>query len=433
MEDWWLEALKLVRRQVRSVEYRNWVKPVQPAGFSDGTVTLLVRDCEFQAWFSDHYQRFVEEALEKVLGKPVQLDYRVQNPELFEQPVTGERRGVAAFQSDYRFEGFVVGPCNHMAYAAAQAVAERPGRAYNPLFLFGSTGLGKTHLLYSIGQAAQERNPKLRVLYITVADYLNDLTAALRQKRMEHFRVKYRDSCDLLLVDDIQFLSGKEKTQEEFFHSFNALYAAHKQIVVSGDRPPHEIPDIEDRLVSRFLGGLLADIRPPDAKTRAAILTHKAEVAGFALPPDVAEFVATEVCDNVRELESCLNRLRLESQTQSSSITLKLARDSLKSCLRTQARRVTPEAIQKVVAGKFGVVPEQLTTPSRRKEISLPRHVAMYLMRRLTVMSYPDIGARFGGRDHSSVIAGIRKVESALRVDQSLVRIVEEVEQRLKR
>jgi len=428
-----MEVLNLVRQQVRSVEFRTWIKPVQPAGFENGTITLHVRDAEFQRWFSDHYESLVERALEKVLQKPVQIAYRVQNPELFEQPVLPDIRGPARFESDYTFDNFIVGPSNHMAYAAAKAVAERPGRAYNPLFFYGGTGLGKTHLLYAVGAAAQQRNPRLRVLYITVADYLNDLTAAIRQKRMEHFRVKYRDACDMLLVDDIQFISGKERTQEEFFHAFNALYAAHKQIVVSSDRPPAEIPDIEDRLVSRFEWGLIADIKAPELETRMAILSRKAELTGLPLPHDVVEFVAKEVTDNVRELESSLNRLRLEAQTQNAPISVKMARDSLKAYFRFQARRLSPEAIQKAVAQKFGVDCGLLASASRKKEVALPRHVAMYLVRRLTALSFPEIGQRFGGRDHSSVISGIRKIEKSLKVDQSLVQGVEELEQRLRR
>lgn len=434
MEGQFQEAISLVKKQVRAVEFRNWIKPVRPVRWDNGTVTLLVKDGEFQKWFVEHYEGVVVRALEQVARKPVQVDYKVKQPELFDVSAGKGGPRHPTFISDYTFDNFVVGPSNHMAYAAARAVSNRPGRAYNPLFIYGGSGLGKTHLLYAIGATAQQLNPKLRVVYITLDAFLHDFYSAIRMKRMDQFRVKYRDSCDLLLVDDIQFLSGKgESTQFEFFHIFNALHSAHKQIIFTSDRFPRDIPDIEERLLSRFEWGLIADIKAPQVETRLAILKKKAEETGVELPDDVAQFIAAEVSDNVRELESCLNRLHLEAQTRNVAVTLKMAKESLKAYFRQRARRITPEAVQKAVSHRYHVGVDELISKSRKKTIATPRHVAMYLTRKLTHLSYPEIGARYGGRDHSSVISGIRKIERNLKADHQMLQSIQDIEQKLKR
>ena len=434
MENVWQEVLDKVRPQVRPVEFRNWLKPVQAVEWQNGTVTLLVKDGEFQTWFVEHYEPLVLRALEAVTQKPLEVEYKFKNPELFDHAITASAGQQPRFESDYTFDGFVVGSSNHMAYAAAKAVAGRPGRNYNPLFIYGGTGLGKTHLLCAIGHAAQQRNPRLRVVYITLDTYLNDFYSSVRLKRMDQFRVKYRDSCDLLLVDDVHFLSGRgERTQFEFFHAFNALHSAHKQIVLTSDRFPREIPDIEDRLLSRFEWGLIADISAPEMDTRMAILQHKAVQVGLELPGEVADLIAREVSDNVRELESCLNRLQLESLTKKVPITIKLARESLKSYFKQQARKINVENIMRVVSQRFSVALEDLTSKSRKKSFTTPRHISMYLIRKFTQLSLPEIGRRFGGRDHTSVMAGIRKIQRNLKVDTTLQQAIEELEQRLKR
>lgn len=434
MEVQYQEALKLVKKQVRAVEYRNWIKPVQAMHWDNGTITLLVKDGEFQKWFVEHYEGVLTRALEEVARKPVQVEYKVKQPELFDVQSARASARQPEFVSDYAFDNFVVGPCNHMAYAAARAVSNRPGRAYNPLFIYGGSGLGKTHLLYAIGATAQKLNPRLRIVYITLDAFLHDFYSAIRMKRMDQFRVKYRDSCDVLLVDDIQFLSGKgESTQTEFFHIFNALHSARKQIIFTSDRFPRDIPDIEERLLSRFEWGLIADVKPPQVETRLAILKRKAEEASVQLPEEVAQFIASEVSDNIRELESCLNRLHLEAQTRNVDVTLKLAKDSLKAYFRQRARRITPEAVRKAVAHRYHVGIEELMSKSRKKTVATPRHVAMYLTRKLTHLSYPEIGACYGGRDHSSVISGIRKIERSLMADNVMLQSIQDIEYGLKR
>lgn len=431
----WDEALAIVRSKVKAVEYRNWIRPLKLVERGEGTVRVLVKDGEFQSWFAQHYQALLEQALEKVLLEPVELAYKVQDPELFDHSASSKEPATSVTISPkYRFENFVVGPSNHMAYAAGMAVGNRPGKSYNPLFLYGGTGLGKTHIMHAIGNRAMESRPGVRVLYITSETYVNDLMVSIRQNRMEQFRGKYRDYCDVLLVDDIQFLAGKERTQMEFFHTFNALHAAGKQIVFTSDRFPQELSDIEERLRSRFEWGLIADIKQPELETRVAILKHKAESQfGLNLPDDVALYIAREISDNVRELESCLTRLDLELSTSTQELSIKMAGNCLKSYLKHRTRQVSAETVQKAVASRYGVTAQELISKSRKKTLADPRHVAMYLVRRLSSLSFPEIGEKFGNRDHTSVMAACRKIERTIRLDSSLQQTVEDLEQRLKR
>jgi len=431
----WDDALKIVRKNMKAVEFRSWIQPVRPLELQEDTLRVMVKDAEFQLWFVQKYENLLEQALEKVLERPVKLSYRIQEPELFDEAEpTPSNVPSPTISAQYRFENFVVGPSNNMAYAAGLAVGGRPGKSYNPLFIYGGTGLGKTHLLHAIGNKAREARPGTRVLYITSETYVNDLMVSIRKQRMEQFRCKYRDFCDVLLVDDVQFLAGKDRTQMEFFHTFNALHAAGKQIVFTSDRFPHELSDVEERLRSRFEWGLIADIKQPELETRIAILQHKAEhLFKLHLPDDVALFIAREISDNVRELESCLTRLDLEIRTSGTEVSIKMASNCLKSYLKHRARNNTVEGIQKAVATRFGVSVDELTSKSRKKTLADPRHVAMFLSRKLAQASFPEIGDKFGGRDHTSVMAACRKIENAIRLDNSLQQTVNDLEGRLKR
>lgn len=432
MSERFAEVLRRIRKDVRAVDYRAWFKPLQLASWEGDSLVLQVRDGEFQGWFVEHYERLLRETAEDVAGRSVTIEYRVLDPELFDFAVKACPPPPPEFPPEFSFGTFVVGPSNHMAYAAGRAVSERPGKAYNPFFVYGGTGLGKTHLLYAIGRAAQQLDPKRRVLYISSETYMNDFYTYLRLKNMEQFRAKYRDACDILLVDDVQFLRGGE-TQTQFFHTFNALHRDGKQIVFTSDRPPSEIPNIEERLRSRFEWGLIADINPPELETRVSILRSKADTMSMPIADEVAYFIAEQVRDNVRELESCLKILHLASDGGRFALSVRMAQDKLKVYLRNQTRKIPVEQIQKAVAARFGISVEDLTSACRKKTMARPRHVAMYLARKFSQLSFPEIGDKFGGRDHTSVMAGIRTVEKHIAVDSALQQAVEDLEQRFKR
>jgi chromosomal replication initiator protein len=435
MQERWQEVLGYAQGEVRAFEFRNWFKPLKPVHWHNGTVTVQVKDAAFQEWFVERYEPVLLRSLEEVMEKPMTVEYKVVDRPLFEAQVVpaAPAPAASALGVDYIFDNFIVGPSNHMAFAAGKAVAERSGRAYNPLFIFGGTGLGKTHLLHAIGHYAHQRDPRLRVLYITAETYFHDMTTSIRTQNMEQFRVKYRDACDVLLVDDVQFLAGKPRTQEEFFHTFNALHAAGKQIAFSSDRFPQELPGLEDRLRSRFEWGLIAEIAAPELETRVAILRAKAERMGMALDDDVALLIAKQVRDNIRELESCLKTLHLVTATTGEKVTPALAQERLKSYFRSRIRRVNVDQIIRQVGHRYGVSEEEIKSRSRKKTIATPRHVAMYLARRLTVHSFPELGERFGGRDHSSVMSATRKIDKQRRIDATLQQTIDEFEQKLRR
>ncbi|HSC77019.1 MAG TPA: chromosomal replication initiator protein DnaA, partial [Candidatus Acidoferrales bacterium] len=317
----------------------------------------------------------------------------------------------------YTFDTFVVGSSNQFAHAAALAVADQPSKSYNPLFLYGGVGLGKTHLMHAIGHVVRRRNPALRITYVTAEKFTNDVIHALRFERMVGFRDKYR-SVDVLLLDDIQFLAGRERTQEEFFHTFNALYDSQKQIVISSDAPPKEIPTLEERLRSRFEWGLIADIQSPDLETKIAILMKKAEQEGTPLPSDVAEYIARGIRSNIRELEGALIRLQAYSALIGEGVSLQLAEKVLKTILAQQEKRVSIETIQRRVAEHFNLRPTDLKARSNAKAIAFPRQVAMYIAKHLTGASLPELGRAFGGKHHTTVLHSVKKIERLRKQDK---------------
>lgn len=374
----------------------------------------------------------------KIVVVPKSVDTNVT------QPVVIIKKGPVQIKSDdssdedkinglnprYTFHNFVVGNSNQFCHAAAMRVAEEPGQSYNPLFIYGGVGLGKTHLLHAIGNAALAKNPKTRILYLSAESFTNELIIALRQAKMDDFKRRLRD-IEILLIDDIQFISGKERTQEEFFHTFNALYGAKHQIVISSDTIPQNIVGIEERLQTRFAWGLIADIQSPDFETRVAILKKKAASESFILPNDVAAFIAENVSSNVRELEGALTRINAVSTLQSVPLTLSLAENTLRSLIQPKSVRVSISDIKNAVANHFDIKQSDLSSKRRNRNISFPRHIAMYLCRKLTTASYLEIGENFGGRDHSSVIHAAGVVSVKLKSDFEVKSIILEIERRL--
>ena len=338
-----------------------------------------------------------------------------------------------SLSSKYTYESFVVGSCNQFAHAASMAVAEAPGRTYNPLYLYGGVGLGKTHLMHACGHAIKARNKHLRLCYISSEKFMNDLINAIRYDKTQSFREKYR-SVDVLLIDDVQFMAGKERTQEEFFHTFNALYDQQKQIVISSDCPPREIPTLEERLHSRFEWGLIADIEPPDLETKIAILKRKGDLIGVSIPDDVAMFIASRVKSNVRELEGSLVRLIAISSLRGEPISKNLAQDAIRNIAKEEESGViTLQQIQKLVAATYKLSVDELLSKNNARNISHPRQIAMYLCKNLTKHSYPEIGRAFGGKHHTTVIHSVEKIEGLVSSDETLQKLISELSESLQR
>lgn len=429
----WTRALLSVGRRVRPHNFDMWLRPVRCSQAGDGLLRLQAPNRYIREWFENNY---LEAVLEAVRAESGRADWRVvfedvaPTPDLEERPppLVSLHPGLNA---KYTFERFVVGPSNELAHAASRAVADLPGAKWNPLFLYGDAGLGKTHLCQAIGHEIHRRSPGARIVYVSSERFVNDFIAGLQSHRVEDFRRRYREECDVLLIDDIQFIAGKDRSQEEFFHAFNDLYNAHKQIVFTADKPPVEIDALEDRLRTRFQQGMIADIGPPDVETKIAILRKKAEEDAISLPDDVAIFLAQSIRSNIRELEGALIRIAAQASLASKDITVDLARETLGPFLRPGTEQLSVEAVQKAVSAYYNVRVADLKGPKRDKRVSLPRQVAMYIARKLTAASYPDLGQRFGGKDHSTVISACRKIERLLPGQPGLRHTVEQIERSL--
>jgi chromosomal replication initiator protein len=378
---------------------------------------------------------------EPLLDSPVsaiEIDRQTTTPAVT-TPVVTVSEPVALQQSEpslsskYTYESFVVGSCNQFAHAASLAVAEAPGRTYNPLYLYGGVGLGKTHLMHACGHAIKTHNQHLKLCYISSERFMNDLINAIRYDKTQSFREKYR-SVDVLLIDDVQFMAGKERTQEEFFHTFNALYDQQKQIVISSDCPPREIPTLEERLHSRFEWGLIADIEPPDLETKIAILKRKGDLIGVPIPDDVAMFIAGRVKSNIRELEGSLVRLIAISSLRGEPISKSLAQDAIRNIAKEEESGVVSiQQIQKLVASTYKLTIEELISKNNARQISHPRQVAMYLCKHLTKHSYPEIGRAFGGKHHTTVMHSVEKIETLVATDETLQRLITELSESLQK
>jgi chromosomal replication initiator protein len=394
----------------------------------------------FRDWLTEHYLTRLEEVLSKTAQQKltVSLDVK-QEPQIKiiaeknvgkDEREREKRRRTSNLIPRYTFENFVIGASNQFAHAASMAVANQPGDHYNPLFIYGGVGLGKTHLINAIGHKAVSKFPGSKVFYLSSESFMNELISSLRRDRMDEFKMKFRN-VDVLILDDVQFIAGKERTQEEFFHTFNSLYEARKQIVITSDKFPKEIPGLEDRLRNRFEWGLIADIQPPDMETRVAILQKKAEVEKVILPHDVAIFLASNIDSNVRELEGSLTRLGAFSSLTRSNITVDLAKEVLKNTLKGSHREITIEGIQKTICDYYNIKLGDLKAKRRTKNIAIPRQVAMYLCRKYTETSFPVIGDKFGGRDHSTVIHASKTIEKKIKEDPYMLTTIEKLERNL--
>ena len=438
MNKLWKDTLQHLQSQLSAQHFSTWIKPIRLQTINKDVVHLEVPNRFVLDWVKDNYGRLIQETLSNLGAVDYQLTWSIgrdtvkvedvketsENEELEEKKprlavTTNMPANHTNLNPKYTFDAFVSGSSNQFAHAAAMAVAANPATTYNPLFIYGGVGLGKTHLVNAIGNAMLARNPQLRVSYYASEKFMNELINSIRYAKMDDFRNKFR-SMDVLLIDDVQFIAGKERTQEEFFHTFNALYESHKQIVVTSDKFPKEIPELEERLRSRFEWGLIADIQPPDIETKQAILRLKAEQNRIELPDDVARFLASSVASNVRELEGYLVRIGAYASLTSTPITLDMARDTLKDILVDKVKEITVEEIQKTVAGHYNIKVSDIRSSKRLKALIIPRQIAMYLSRQMTNCSYPEIGERFGGKDHSTIIHAIRKIEKNLKDDLNL-------------
>jgi chromosomal replication initiator protein len=424
----WDQILARIETKVNRHSFTTWFKPT--AFLADGgqSITVRVPNTLFKDWLTKHYSVVLSEALAEVRRPETSLVFVAEPgvivqpivaslvvPETVEEPAS-DPAAPAGLNPRYTFDTFIVGPSNQFAHAACRAVAEAPSRSYNPLFIYGGVGLGKTHLMHAVGQYVLKHDHGLKLTYISSERFMNEMINAVRYDRILDFRERYR-SVDVLLVDDIQFVSGKEGTQTEFFHTFNALYDAQKQIVLSSDRPPHEIPALEERLRSRFEWGLIADIQSPELETKVAILKRKAEAEAVPLPDNVAMYIAGRIKSNIRELEGSLIRLIAYASLTGRDISLELTQEVLRNVIDQDEKAVTIDSIQKFVSDYYQLKLGELKSKNNSKSIALPRQIAMYLCKHLTHASLPEIGRSFGGKHHSTVIHSIKKIEEMRRTD----------------
>ena len=426
--DNWQQVLEIVEKKVNQQSYNTWFKPTQLIKYDEKALYVRVPNPFFQDWLNEHINVVIEAAKVAGLGD-ISVIYITEKMTV--EVADAASQGKLDFESidntlnpKYTFDSFVVGSSNQFAHAAAVAVAERPSKAYNPLFMYGGVGLGKTHLMHAIGQTIKLHNKQLKLTYISTEKFTNELINAIRYDKMLGFRERYRNN-DVLLIDDVQFIAGKERTQEEFFHTFNALYDTQKQIIISADKPPREIPTLEERLHSRFEWGLIADIQPPDLETKIAILKKKAARQNIALPDTVALYIASKIKSNIRELEGALVRLIAFSSLRGSEITLQMAQETLRDLLLPGEKAITIEMIQKTVADHFGMRVQELKSKNNSKSVTVPRQICMYLCKKLTGASLPQIGRDFGNKHHTTVLHSINKIEMLRQQDQEVNKVIE--------
>jgi chromosomal replication initiator protein len=463
----WGRILHSLKGRLNQQTFETWFSPIQFESFDSSQHVLNLRapNQVVKDWVVNHYASVLADSLNDlqlsdysvgwVIAKQTEwqsdeVPSSTESADLIPATSVSTGGGVAAamavardtdlsaiqhpepsLSAKYTYDSFVVGSCNQFAHAASLAVAEAPGRTYNPLYLYGGVGLGKTHLMHACGHAIKSRNQHLKLCYISSERFMNDLINAIRYDKTQSFREKYR-SVDVLLIDDVQFMAGKERTQEEFFHTFNALYDQQKQIVISSDCPPREIPTLEERLHSRFEWGLIADLEPPDLETKIAILKRKGDLIGVPIADDVAMFIASRVKSNVRELEGSLIRLIAISSLRGEPISKSLAQDAIRNIAKEEeSSAVTIQQIQKAVASTYKLTREELISKNNARHISHPRQVAMYLCKHLTKHSYPEIGRAFGGKHHTTVIHSVEKIESLVATDETLQRLITELSESL--
>jgi chromosomal replication initiator protein len=452
MIDLWGQAVRSIEAKVKPAHRDQWLKPIECVAISSGRIHLKAPNRYHKEWFEDHYLPSILQELEERTGERFAVQFEILDelstpalvatpltvgPELGTPEVTGPApRGL---EPRYTFDKFVVGPTNQFAHAAARMVADAPASKWNPLFIYGGVGLGKTHLLHAVGHEIHRQHPDWNITVVTCERFVTDFIGSMMNQRrqggvnlMEEFRARYREVPDVLLIDDIQFLSNKDSSQDEFFHTFNVLHHAHKQIVLTCDKLPGELPGLEDRLRSRFTWGLITEIGNPDLETRVAILKRKAETDGNNLPDDVALYIAAHVKSNVRELEGALLHVCARASVMGQAVTKEFAEETLRNLIASAPPGLTIEAIQREVASYFDIKLHDLKGPKRHRAVAHPRMIAMYLARKLTAMSFPEIGSRFGGKDHSTVISAVRKIERLVQSDPSLRSVVSTLESHLR-
>ncbi|MEM9290449.1 MAG: chromosomal replication initiator protein DnaA [Acidobacteriota bacterium] len=422
--DLWPPILEKLSQRLNADDVATWLKPLKVRSQHGDRLILAAPNARFLHALEDQYRPLIDAAIQEEKGRGFQVLFVLDDDEESSTPA-GWRQ--PTFDPKYTFESFVVGASNQFAHAAARAVAESPSHSYNPLFLYGGVGLGKTHLLHAIGHVILTERPELKVMYLAAEQFVNELINSIRFDRMPDFRDRYRN-IDLLLIDDIQFIANKERTQEEFFHTFNTLYTAQKQIILSSDSSPRKIPTLEERLRSRFQWGLITDIQPPDLETKVAILRRKADHSGIDLDDDVALFIARQVRSNIRELEGLLNRVLAFASLTGRPLSVELARETLKDILPAGDRRSTANEIVKVVARHYGLKVSEIKSRNNSRQIVFPRKVAMYVLRNQTDMSFPEIGKLFNDKHHTTVMAAVRDIEEQRKTDPDLDRIVHRFE-----
>ena len=439
--DIWEKTLNIIKGELTEVSFNTWIKSITPISIENSYFKLGVPNQFTKEILESRYKDLVANALNLVTTKTYTLIFTIISEENLEiEDANGLKDEVNINNLDdmytllnpkYKFDSFVIGNSNRFAHAACLAVAEAPAKAYNPLFIYGGVGLGKTHLMHAIGHYILQNNPKAKVVYVSSEKFTNELINSIKDDKNEEFRTRYR-SVDVLLIDDVQFIGGKERTQEEFFHTFNALHESNKQIILSSDRPPKEIPTLEDRLRSRFEWGLIADIQPPDFETRIAILKKKADVEKLNIPNEVMVYIATKIKSNIRELEGALIRIVAFSSLTNKEISVDLASEALKDIISNkQNKQVTIELIQEIVANTYNLRIEDFKSARRTRNIAYPRQIAMYLCRKLTDMSLPKIGEEFGGRDHTTVIHAYEKISEEFKTDESLKNIINDITKKI--
>lgn len=445
MDILWEKSLHIIKDKVSQQNFDTWIRPIKISSLEGSNITLHVPNKFFKDWLMENYHTVIKDALASIAGIDLKVDLQIaldakksqsstrragDHQEKTRSPKKSVRSGTnQSLNQHYAFDRFVVGPCNQFAHAASVSVAEQPAKNYNPLFIYGGVGLGKTHLLNAIGLHTLALFPHLNVVYVSAEEFMNELINSIRYDRMPKFREKYRNM-DCLLMDDIQFVAGKEKTQEEFFHTFNTLHDSGKQIVVTSDKFPKDIPNMENRLRSRFEWGLIADIHPPEIETKIAILEKKAQENKMVLPQNVAHYVASHVESNIRELEGYLIRISAFSSLTGKEIDMNLTKEVLKKIIKlNEKEEVTVDEILKTVAGKLNVKMSDIKSHKKNKNLVFARQIAMYLSRRMTSASFPDIGEKIGGRDHSTVIYACNKMKKVMEEDLNVKKLVLELEE----
>jgi len=433
----WEKAKDLIKTKVNPQTFETWFKPTKGLEISKGSLVLEVPNSFFKDWLLEHHLELIKTTLKDISGENLTLDflYSAKEPDAVvhaaarpaQKPQDPSKRqennNNIGLNPAYTFDDFVIGPSNKMAHAAAMAVAESPAKAYNPLFIYGKAGMGKTHLMNAIGHYVAAKNQNLKVVYITSEQFTNQLIQSIQNRSMEKFRARYR-TVDVLLIDDVHFIAGKESTQEEFFHTFNTLYDAHKQIVLSSDKPPKDIDGLEERLVSRFEWGLIVSISQPDFETRIAILRQKLKRENFAVPDDVILYIGEKIRSNIRELEGALKRVVANAVLLKQSITLELARSVLKDMVKEKESRILADSIFEEVASYFNMRVSDIKGRRRTKQMVQPRQISMYLIRKLTDHSLPEIGELCGGRDHTTILHACESIESDMKKDAKIKELV---------